>query len=64
MRPRFLRGKEPFPDGLLVLRFAQGRFPRALLRDLRLDGRVRTKDDERAAVADWILALTRKGESR
>jgi len=33
-RPRFLRGKEPLPDGLLVLRFAQGRFPRALLRDL------------------------------
>jgi hypothetical protein len=36
----------------------------ALLRDLRLDGRVRTKDDERTAVADWIEALTRKGESR
>src|SRR5574342_57036 len=35
-----------------------------LLRDLRLDGRVRTKDDERAAVADWIEALTRKGEPR
>ena len=36
----------------------------AVLRDLRLDGRVRTKDDERAAVADWMLALARKGESR
>jgi len=35
-----------------------------LLRDLRLDGRVRTKDDERAAVVGWIEALTRKGESR
>ena len=35
-----------------------------MLRDLRLDGRVKTKDDERAAVADWILALTGKGESR
>ena len=27
-RPRFLRGKDPLPDGSLILRFAQGRFPR------------------------------------
>jgi curved DNA-binding protein CbpA len=33
-RPRFLRGREPLPDGTLVLRFAQGRFPRSLQRDL------------------------------
>jgi hypothetical protein len=35
-----------------------------VLRDLQLDGRVRTKDDERAAVGKWIVAMTRKGESR
>ena len=35
-----------------------------MLRDRKLDGRAKTKDDERVAVADWIEALTRKGESR
>jgi hypothetical protein len=35
-----------------------------LLRDLRLDGRVRTLDDERAAVGDWMKALSMKGDLR
>jgi len=35
-----------------------------LLRDLRLDGRVRTLCDERAAVADWMGALSMKGDLR
>ena len=35
-----------------------------LLRDLRLDGRVRTLSDERAAVADWMRALSMKGDLR
>jgi hypothetical protein len=35
-----------------------------VLRDLRLDGRVRTKDDVRLAVGEWIVAMPRKGESR
>lgn len=36
----------------------------AHLRDLRLDGRVRTLDEERAAVAAWMQGLATKGESR
>src|SRR5215510_6572068 len=35
-----------------------------LLRDLRLDGRVRTLSDERAAIADWMRALSMKGDLR
>jgi tRNA nucleotidyltransferase (CCA-adding enzyme) len=63
------RGARPLSSGDDVVAAGVARGPRvaqvlAVLRDLRLDGRVRTKDDERAAVADWILALTRKGESR
>ena len=63
------RGARPLSSGADVVAAGVPRGPRvahvlALLRDLRLDGRVRTKDDERAAVADWIEALTRKGESR
>jgi len=34
----------------------------ALLRDLRLDGRVRTIEDERAAVAEWMQGLAMKGD--
>lgn len=33
-RPRLTHGREPFGGGLLVFRFAQGRFPQALARDL------------------------------
>jgi len=63
------RGARPLCSGDDVVAAGVPRGPRvaqvlALLRDLRLDGRVRTKDDERAAVAEWIEALTRKGESR
>jgi len=63
------RGARPLSSGDDVVAAGVPRGPRVaqalgLLRDLRLDGRVRTKDDERAAVADWIEALTRKGESR
>jgi tRNA nucleotidyltransferase (CCA-adding enzyme) len=63
------RGARPLSSGDDVVAAGVPRGPRvaqalALLRDLKLDGRVRTKDDERAAVADWIEALTRKGESR
>jgi tRNA nucleotidyltransferase (CCA-adding enzyme) len=63
------RGARPLSSGDDVVAAGVPRGPRvaqalALLRDLRLDGRVRTKDDERTAVADWIEALTRKGESR
>ena len=63
------RGARPLSSGDDVVAAGVPRGPRvaqalALLRDLRLDGRVRTKDDERAAVADWIEAMTRKGESR
>jgi len=63
------RGARPLSSGDDVVAAGVPRGPRvtqalALLRDLRLDGRVRTKDDERAAVADWIETLTRKGESR
>lgn len=63
------RGTRPLSSGDDVVAAGVPRGPRvaqvlALLRNLRLDGRVRTKDDERAAVADWIEALTRKGESR
>jgi hypothetical protein len=63
------RGARPLSSGDDVVAAGVPRGPRVaqvlgVLRDLRLDGRVRTKDDERAAVADWILALTRKGESR
>ena len=63
------RGARPLSSGDDVIAAGVPRGPRvaqalALLRDLRLDGRVRTKDNERAAVADWIEALTRKGESR
>ena len=35
-----------------------------LLRDLRLDGRVRTLCDERAAVADWMRSRSIKGDLR
>ena len=63
------RGARPLSSGDDVVAAGVPRGPRvaqalALLRDLILDGRVRTKDDERAAVADWIEAMTRKGESR
>jgi tRNA nucleotidyltransferase (CCA-adding enzyme) len=63
------RGARPLSSGDDVIAAGVPRGPRVaqalgLLRDLRLDGRVRTKDNERAAVADWIEALTRKGESR
>jgi tRNA nucleotidyltransferase (CCA-adding enzyme) len=63
------RGARPLSSGDDVVAAGVPRGPRvaqalALLRDLRLDGRVRTKDDERAAVADWIEAMTRKGGSR
>ncbi len=63
------RGTRPLSSGDDVVAAGVPRGPRVaqvlgVLRDLRLDGRVRTKDDERAAVAEWILALTRKGESR
>jgi hypothetical protein len=63
------RGARPLSSGDDVVAAGVPRGPRvaqalALLRDLRLDGRVKTKDDERAAVADWIETLTRKGESR
>ena len=33
-----------------------------LLRDLRLDGRVRTKGEERAAVAEWMKGMATKGD--
>ena len=49
-RPRFLRGKEPFPDGALVLRFAQGRFPRALLHDMT----AKDRDEVRAAALAFV----------
>jgi len=63
------RGARPLSSGDDVVAAGVPRGPRVaqvlgVLRDLRLDGRVRTKDDERAAVAEWTLALTRKGESR
>jgi len=63
------RGARPLSSGDDVVAAGVPRGPRVaqalrLLRDLRLDGRVRTRDDERAAVADWIEAMTRKGESR
>jgi tRNA nucleotidyltransferase (CCA-adding enzyme) len=63
------RGARPLSSGDDVVATGVPRGPRVaqalgLLRDLRLDGRVRTKDDERAAVADWNQSLTRKGESR
>jgi tRNA nucleotidyltransferase (CCA-adding enzyme) len=63
------RGARPLSSGDDVVAAGVPRGPRvaqvlALLRDLRLDGRVRTKVDERAAVTDWIKALTKKGESR
>jgi tRNA nucleotidyltransferase (CCA-adding enzyme) len=35
-----------------------------LLRDLRLDGRVRTMAEERAAVAEWMKVLVTKGDLR
>lgn len=34
------------------------------LRDLKLDGRVRTKEDERAAITEWVKALATKGDLR
>jgi tRNA nucleotidyltransferase (CCA-adding enzyme) len=63
------RGARPLSSGDDVIAAGVARGPRvaqalALLRDFRLDGRVLTKDVERAAVADWIEALTRKGEFR
>jgi tRNA nucleotidyltransferase (CCA-adding enzyme) len=63
------RGARPLSSGDDVVAAGVPRGPlvaEALgaLRDLRLDGRVRTKDDERAAVAEWIEGLTRKGASR
>lgn len=62
------RGERPLSSGDELIAAGVPRGPRvaqalAQLRDLRLDGRVRTKDDERAALADWIETLTRKGES-
>lgn len=33
-RPRLTHGREPFSGGLLVFRFAQGRFPQAMMREL------------------------------
>jgi hypothetical protein len=49
-RPRLLRGKDPLPDGSFVLRFAQGRFPRGLMRDLAL----RERDEVRDAANAFI----------
>src|SRR5258706_15215320 len=34
LRPTFIHGQRPLPQGDHVLRFAQGRFPHGLLRDL------------------------------
>lgn len=33
-RPRLTHGREPFSGGLLVFRFAQGRFPQSMMREL------------------------------
>jgi len=49
-RPRLLRGKDPLPDGSFVLRFAQGRFPRGLMRDLS----TRERDEVREAAHAFI----------
>lgn len=38
-RPRLTHGREPFSGGLLVFRFAQGRFPQALMRELSAERR-------------------------
>jgi hypothetical protein len=63
------RGVRPLSSGDEVVAAGVPRGPQVAqvlgaLRDLKLDGRVRTKDDERAAVGEWMLAMTRKGESR
>src|SRR5262249_6486019 len=63
------RGARPLSSGDDVVAAGVPRGPQVaqalgVLRDLRLDGRVGTKDDERAAVGEWIRAMTRKGESR
>jgi tRNA nucleotidyltransferase (CCA-adding enzyme) len=63
------RGARPLSSGDDVVAAGVPRGPQVAqalgaLRDLKLDGRVRTKDDERAAVGEWIRAMTRKGESR
>jgi tRNA nucleotidyltransferase (CCA-adding enzyme) len=54
------RGVRPLSSGDDVIAAGVARGPRVaqvlgMLRDLRLDGRVKTKDDERAAVAKWTL---------
>lgn len=38
-RPRFLHGKDPLPDGAIVLRFAQARFSPAMMRELPASAR-------------------------
>lgn len=43
-RPRLTHGREPFGGGLLVFRFAQGRFPQALMRDLPAAGRASLRE--------------------
>lgn len=63
------RGARPLSSGDDVVAAGVPRGPQVAqalgaLRDLKLDGRVRTKDDERAAVGEWIRTMTRKGESR
>jgi tRNA nucleotidyltransferase (CCA-adding enzyme) len=63
------RGVRPLSSGDEVVAAGVPRGPQVgqvlgALRDLKLDGRVRTKDDERLAVGEWIVAVTRKGESR
>lgn len=63
------RGARPLSSGDDVVAAGVARGPQVaqvlgLLRDFRLDGRVKTMNDERAAVADWTLTLARKGESR
>jgi tRNA nucleotidyltransferase (CCA-adding enzyme) len=63
------RGARPLSSGDDVMAAGVPRGPQVAqalgaLRDLKLNGRVRTKDDERAAVGEWIRAMTRKGESR
>lgn len=43
-RPRFAHGKDALPDGAIVLRFAQGRFSRKLMRELPASARSELRD--------------------
>ena len=54
-RPHYLHRHEPLPQGSLVLRFAHGKFPHSLLRDLSPERRERLREAAHAFIRQVCL---------